>query len=163
MNQRRALTVSSFRARAMYQRPCSFGCGCACHSHQQKVVQRFQNRFLGNLFLGQTGLPYTQSRAECTNTECYGQMAAIWLDYMFPPWFICWAFTMAIGFRGWRPEVHPLQVYRAVSIHSRLFQFSRANDEHGLAQLFKTHQAWHNDVSATGNHTALHVRLCLLR
>ena len=142
---------------AAYGNNCYGQCYCSCHIRKRARTPTSLGNFIGNLFVGYTGMPISQRICNLRTCQRQQRGFSAQFTYYFPSWFVARALVatisigMAIG-----PEF-TLRLPHVVPESSPIFQLARAGNVQGLAYLFNNGLAPPYDIAGESGATVLHV------
>ena len=134
---------------------CRFWCNCACHIRRKFSTPRLLKNFLGQLFIGYTGIKLMKQ--QCDQSSCHRGSKIIQISYCFPPWFFTKLLFFSIATAPFDGPQLSLIVPRIVDEKAAVFFCARNGDVEGIKSLFESGTASPRDMSWIGGYTALHV------
>lgn len=160
--ERESITKSSLAsirisASLQHSNECQAWCNCACHIRRKLSTPPFLKKFIGQLFIGYTGIPLMEQH--CDQFSCQQKRGStnIQVSYCFPSWFFAKMLSLSLKSAPLDGPQINLTIPRIVDEKAAIFSYARIGDVEGIKSLFETRIASPRDTSWIGGYTALHV------
>ena len=152
-----SMTGIRIGVRQMRGDSCRRFCNCVCHKKSHVRTPKMLNNFLGNLFVGYTGLPLISPR--CNESLCYRRSkSSMRINYYFPSWFLMRVVSIMAAYSNQGPEML-LRVKRLCPANAEIFSFACLGNVEGIKYLFENGLASPHDVEYGTGISALYASL----
>lgn len=137
---------------------CKPWCSCVCHTESRIQTPQFLQRFLGNLFIGYSGLPVLTK--SCNQQTCHMRAQPMsYITYFFPLWFLDRMISLTMTTTPLAGPVVSLKTQRTVPGNADIFTYAKSGNVEELQILFEKGLASPHDVHYESGVTALHASL----
>ena len=144
---------------AAYGDNCHGQCYCSCHIRKRARTPASLGNFMGNLFVGYTGMPLSQRICNLRRCQHRQRGFSAQFTYYFPWWFVARAVVATIRIGTAMGPEFTLRLPHVVPESSPIFQLARAGNVQGLAYLFNNGLASPYDIAGESGATVLHVSI----
>jgi hypothetical protein len=158
MDSKQLTMVSAIGIRSAHfpRTACKPWCSCICHTETRLQTPQFLRRFLGNLFVGYSGLPVLTK--PCNQNSCHLRAQPMsYITYFFPLWFLDRMVSLTMTTIPLAGPVISLKTQRTVPGTADIFTYAKSGNVDKMQMLFKEGLASPHDVHYESGVTALHV------
>ena len=147
----------TMRTRLRLEHDCSTACHCACH--RSSLWAMHFSKFLGNLFVGYSGVPSLRRRCNLMSCSSKVTSTCVSICYKFPSWFVAKALSFTIRATRQQSISVSLQLQTAVNPHDEIMLAAKYGDNERIKSLITDCPSHVNDVDYNGR-SVLQVGLC---
>lgn len=151
-----AISAVGIRSAHFPRTACKPWCSCVCHSETRLQTPQFLQRFLGNLFVGYSGIPVLTK--PCDQQSCHLRAQPMsYVTYFFPMWFLDRMISLTMTTTPMAGPVVSLKTQRTVPGDADIFTYAKFGHLEKMQTLFESGLASPHDVHYESGVTALHV------